>query len=274
MTGAPDCAVLILSCDLYQDAWKPFFDLFSRYWKNNTLPVYLGINTANFEYPGVTVIHSGEPQNWTEDTRRILSSMKEKYVLVLLEDYFLTEPVDDNRVKECVRIMEEDDAVFTRMASFRADHFPMYAYDIHPKYGFMGVTRHSAPFLINLQAGIWNRSDFLSLLKDSESPWQFETSGSDRAGKMNRTFIGLADDHSRKYVHGPIPYLCTAITKGVWMREAVEICKREKIEIDLSRRPVESLLEYNKRRLYHSFSYGARKYIDYIAVKLRGKKRP
>lgn len=266
-----DCAVLILSCDLYKDAWKPFFELFTRFWKNAAYPVYLGNNTATFDFPGVQVVHAGAPVNWTEDTRRILQQIKERYVLVLLEDYFLTEPVDQKQVQLCLDITKKEDAVFTRMASFRADHFPMYAYDIHPEHRLMGVTRKTAPFLVNLQAGIWNREDFIRLLNGNESPWDFETKGSERAALMNRVFLGLADDHSKKYVHGPIPYLCTAITKGVWMREAIELCRKEQIELDLTHRGIETLLDYNKRRLYHSFSYGARKYIDYIAQKLRGK---
>lgn len=264
-----DCAVLVLSCDRYSDAWQPFFDLFSRYWKNCQYPVYLGNNGKEFSHANVKVLHAGRAVDWTTDTRKIVEQISEPYMIVLLEDYFLLGDVDESYLAKCLAVTKEYEAAFTRIASFRSDHFPMYAFDAIPGKDFMGVTRNKAPFRINLQAGIWNRQDFLSLLKNGESPWEFEVNGSVRSQSNSKPFLGITESSHKDVVAGPIPYLCTAITKGTWMREAVTLCKNERVAIDLSKRPTETRLAYTWRKIYHGLSYPNRKYVDFLASKLK-----
>ena len=38
-----DSAILILSCDKFSDLWKPFFDLFWKYWPDCPYNVYLKV---------------------------------------------------------------------------------------------------------------------------------------------------------------------------------------------------------------------------------------
>jgi hypothetical protein len=238
-----DFALLILSCDKYSDAWDPFFSLFRKFWPECPYKVYLATNELKPEYSGVQIIASGAPKNWSDDTLAVLHQIPEKYVIVLLEDYFLNNKPDILWLQKCLSIMHSENAAFLRLASFRKDHFDMYAFDVIQQHPDFGVTRKSAPFLINLQAGIWNREKLISYIKPGESPWDFETS--------------------------PIPYLCTAITKGVWMREAIELCKELDVKIDTRNRPVESSSAYLKRKVIHSIPYNSRKYLDYISRRIK-----
>ncbi|MDQ3110741.1 MAG: hypothetical protein M3R17_12680 [Bacteroidota bacterium] len=264
-----DTAVLILSCDKYKDAWKPFFSLFNKFWPSCPYPVYLGINEIPFETENVKIIRSGKAKDWSADTRKILEQIPETFVIVLLEDYFLQRPVDNDWLQKCLDFTKKNDAGFMRIASFREDHTAMYAYDVSTFNPAFGITRLNASFRVNLQAGIWNRNDLLALIKDGESPWEFEINGSVRSRSMKKPFLGITQSSHKNVLVGPIPYLCTAITKGVWMREVLTLCKKEQIEIDLTKRPLESRIQYLKRKIYHGFSYPNRKYIDFIAGKFR-----
>jgi hypothetical protein len=145
----------------------------------------------------------------------------------------------------------------------------MYAFDVSTYNPEFGITQLNAPFRLNLQAGIWNREDLLALIKDGESPWQFEINGSVRSRTMKKPFLGITKSSEKDILVGPIPYLCTAITKGVWMREVLSLCKKENIAIDLSQRPLESKFQYLKRKIYHGLSYPNRKYIDFISGKFK-----
>jgi hypothetical protein len=49
----PDASILVVSCDGYQDLWKPFFSCFLKYWPDCPFPVYLGSN--NLTYPDCRV---------------------------------------------------------------------------------------------------------------------------------------------------------------------------------------------------------------------------
>lgn len=264
-----DFALLILSCDKYSDAWDPFFSLFRKFWPECPYKVYLATNELKPEYSGVQIIASGAPKNWSDDTLAVLQQIPEKYVIVLLEDYFLNNKPDILWLQKCLSIMHSENAAFLRLASFRKDHFDMYAFDVIQQHPDFGVTRKSAPFLINLQAGIWNREKLISYIKPGESPWDFETKGSKRCAHTNDVFLGITKTSSKDIISSPIPYLCTAITKGVWMREAIELCKELDVKIDTRNRPVESSSAYLKRKVIHSIPYNSRKYLDYISRRIK-----
>lgn len=264
-----DTAVLILSCDKYKDAWAPFFALFRKFWLSCEFQVYLGTNEAQFEAENVKVIHSGKPADWSTDTRKILEKIPETYIILLLEDYFLERPVDLSWLNNCLEFTKKSDASFMRIASFRKDHEPMYAFDLSTFNPQFGITRLNAPFRVNLQAGIWNKNDLIQLIKEGESPWEFETQGSVRSRSMRKPFLGITESSEKDILVGPIPYLCTAITKGTWMREVIQLCKNENVPIDLSHRPLETKAQYLKRKIYHGLSYPNRKYIDFISGKFK-----
>lgn len=266
-----EIAVLILSCDKYEDAWQPFFSLFHKFWPECPYPVYLGTNTISPVLPGVKTLLSGEAENWSADTRKILGQIPEDYIILLLEDYFFLGKVDEEWLKECLDFTQKNKAAFMRIASFRKDHEPMYAFDAATYQKRFGITKLDAPFRVNLQAGIWNKTDLIDLLKDGESPWQFEVNASVRSRTSKKSFLGITESSEKDIISGPIPYLCTAITKGTWMRETINLCRKENIGLDLSKRPMESRWNYFKRRIYHGFSYPNRKYIDFISGKLKGK---
>jgi hypothetical protein len=42
--SSDNLAVIVVSCDLYSDVWKPFFTLFFKYWNDCPFPVYLTSN--------------------------------------------------------------------------------------------------------------------------------------------------------------------------------------------------------------------------------------
>lgn len=266
-----DTAILVLSCDKYADVWPPFFDFFERYWKHCPYKIYLGINEVKFKRAGVTVIHSGPARSWTEDTRAILEQIQERNVILLLEDYFLNGPPDEEKLKACIALLESEAAVFMRIACFPADHFSDYAYDKLPHAPWCGQTRPNAPYRVNLQAGLWNREGFLAMLSGSENPWQFEHNASVRSAAMPQKFLGLVENPKLNYVHGPVQYLCTAVTKGVWMYDAVQLARREGIALDTAARPVETRWQYLRRRMYHAMPFAWRPYVDFLRNKFRSR---
>jgi hypothetical protein len=263
-----DVAILVLSCDKYSDAWNPFFALYDKFWPDRPYTTYLATNVERPTFPNVKILNAGTPRNWSDDTLKILRQIPEKYIIILLEDYFLNDTPDVHWLEQCISVVRKTDASFMRIASFRKDHFPMYRFKELPEYPGFGVTKKDAPFLINLQAGIWNREKLMTYILPGESPWDFETKGSRRCEKTDDLFLGITQASSKDIITCPIPYLCTAITKGVWMREAIELCKSNGIDINSKQRPVESPTAYLSRKLKHTFSYNSRRYLDFIRGKM------
>lgn len=49
----------------------------------------------------------------------------------------------------------------------------------------------TAPYLFNLQAGLWRKDCLLHFLRDHESPWYFERWGSKRGQRYPDEFYGI-----------------------------------------------------------------------------------
>jgi hypothetical protein len=103
------------------------------------------------------------------------------------------------------------------------------------KWPDIGTIRKGAPYRTSLQAAFWDRLALLDLLRDNETAWQFELSGSRRSDRLAAPFLSVYD---RVF---PIPYRQT-VRRGQWTADAVEFFTPLGIAFDYSKRPVESKL--------------------------------
>lgn len=269
MVDSKNTALLILSCDKYSDIWQPFFDFLFKHWSDCPYPIFLGTNEKIFHHPRVSTINSGPGRDWSNDTLEILKQISERNVIVLLEDYFIYAHPDQRLLDRAIDVLAKKNATFMRISCFPSDHFQDYAYDDMDGQAEFVLTREDARYRVNLQAGIWNREKFIKLIVPGESPWAFERQATARSKANKDVCLGIRETKGLRYVHGPIPYLCTALSRGVWMRDAIDLCKEHNIDLNTGSRPVETVAEFRKRKMYHSMPYGFRKYWDYIASKLK-----
>jgi hypothetical protein len=236
--SAADIAVLVASCDAYADLWEPFFALFRRYWSDCPYPVYLGANFLRPPDPGVRSLAVGEDIDWSSGFAEMLRRVDEPYVLVMLEDYLLSAPVDSGRIGRLIEYMKARGAACMRLMPVPG---PPEATADFPDAGDLPK---GAPYRLSLQAAVWRRDVLLGLLRPGESPWQLEVRGTLRADEGEEPFLSVVRDHA-----SPLPYFCTAVVRGVWLRDAVALCRRERIAVDLAVRPRESRLAYARRKL-------------------------
>ena len=227
--AAPEASVLVLSCDRYADLWQPFFTLFHRYWPDCPYPVYLGTNELAYDETEVTSLQAGEDRGWAVGAHAVLAQIPTRYVIVLLEDYLLTAPADTARIAELVGLASDDGLGCLRLAPV-----PGAAVEL-PGLPGVGELPRGAPYRVSLQAAVWDVRTLGALILDGESPWLLETAGSQRSNLRDEAFLSVTQDAA-----WPLPYLATAIVRGRWIREGVELCRREGIEPDLGVRPVET----------------------------------
>lgn len=263
MKESSEIAVLVLSCDKYKDLWDPFFDFFFKYWTDCPYNVYLASNKIKYERQGVTSLLAGELTNWSNETSIILNQIKEEYVIVILEDYFIYKTVNILQLDKCYKFLKENNGLFFQLAIFPTDHREWWDYDITNDKE-IGKIKKNQTYRINLQIGIWSKTGMLHVIKEGESPWEFEIEGSKRSNNLEMDCYCLLDNLNLKYVHGPITYLCTALSRGVWMREAIGLAKKNNIVLDITKRKVEGRWDYLKRKVYFAMPFKFRKYMDFI----------
>ena len=215
-------AVLILSCDKYSDLWEPFFELFFKHWPDCPYKIYLSSNKVPFKtkYPVENIMTHDDP-DWSTSYRKILDRISEEYVLVLLEDIFITSGIETRQIENIFKFMKTTKAKHIHLRPLPQ---PDRLVDNNLK---LGLYEKGCPYRVNA-AGFWNKSDLYSLLIPGESPWNFEIMGSYRSSYSDGFYCLTKQLFT--WVH--------VVDKGSWLQDAVAYCQKNNIIIDLSKRPI------------------------------------
>ncbi|MES2838455.1 MAG: hypothetical protein V4667_13085 [Bacteroidota bacterium] len=256
-------AIVVQSCDKYDDLWNGFYTLFFRYWKNCSYPIYHITETKTCSYPGVITINTQNVTTWSDMLKYGLEKIKEDYVLYLLEDYFLIKPIDETRIEKAVEIVKKENAACLRLV-------PVPGPDRDFKdYTDIGEISKNSAYSLSTQASIWNKNILENFILKGETGWQFENQGSQRAKNISEVFLGIKS-HSKTVETGnyPYTYCCTAVYKGKWMREAIDLCKKENITINTTIRPIETRFENFYRHNYSKSPQIIKQILDIVKSKL------
>lgn len=217
------CAVLVVSSDGYQDLWPPFFQLFRQYWPDCPFPVYLGAQMACGEFPGVEPLLAGHDTNWSESLRYFLAQIDCQNVMLLLEDFFLCETVATRKVLTRLATLRKAGGTVLRLHPNPAPTIKV------PEWPGVGEQHRLAPFRVSLQASIWDRKALLALLKEGETPWEFERNGTIRSQTQPRGFY-CTFQREFPYRH--------VVEKGQWFWGAARHYRQLNIGCDFKRRSV------------------------------------
>lgn len=233
----PRFTLVICSCDAYADAWVPLFTLFRKYWPTLDAPIVLNAETAFFQFPDYDItcpqLYRNHPNPnqvpWSKRLRTTLTqAVSTDLVLIFLDDFYLRSRVDTERLDICLRLIEQDPQI-ANVGLFPCPK-PFVPTDEYP---WLVKRSKTAPYLLNLQAGLWRRSRLLHFLRDHETPWYFERWGSMRARRYPDDFYGI----TAEYVFDYWPTM-QGISNGMWRPQTLDLFAREGITIDASTRGV------------------------------------
>ncbi len=230
-----NCSIIISSFDGFSDVWEPFFKLFFRYWPNCPFPIYLITNYKQYQNPKVVSLKLGEDCGWADNLKKALDRINTKYVLYLQEDYLLNKPVDNNRIKQLLHLIDK----------YKASHLRLWPTKITANRYFSPELVELLPgakYRLSTQAAFWNKDDLREFLRPGESGWKFELEN-DNAKRKDKLFLSVRRNEPA------IHYFATAIKKGIWFYDAVKLCEREGVIINKTARPIESFGHYLKRKI-------------------------
>ena len=227
-------SVLVASCDAYADAADHFFALFNRYWPNCQYPVYLVNNTLDKEYANVAVINAGNGLDWLGRMRCALRSMPHKYVLLMLEDYFIGRRVDSEAVNEMVKLMTKEELRY-----YRISNTPPAKNRPYKGISYLHAIAGNVPYGVNLQAAIWDREFLLDLIGDEDgSAWKFEID------RLKVAIDGAAEDLSGCVVDTRnIVDIHNGVIRGKWVPKTIKYFETQDYVISLGKREVLSSAE-------------------------------
>lgn len=207
--------VAMVSCLAYRDAWEPFRLLFEKFWPGQTFSVVSDV--AN---PGMS---------WCRVVADF-ARFETEPILLMQEDFFLNAPVNEVLI-DMARLLALKDSV----GAVRLYPCPG-ATDISIDPYYAPVARHT-PYRNSCQATIWDPRYLWEIASRFETPFDFEVHGSAWAS-LNLPQEVLA--FKREVQPWPISYYCSAISRGKWEPAALEFCRANGIEVDVSMRAIAS----------------------------------
>ncbi len=234
-----DITVLVNSCDSYEDTWYPFFKLFHTYWENCPYRIVLNTESKCFAYDGLTIdcfrLYKNCPPAYGERMLEHLKRINTKYILVLIDDFFIQEKVDVAEIERCRGWMEENEniACFS-FSPVRDEHnTPSGKYAGYEKRPTVGT------YKINFQAALWRTDKFMESWKPHESPWEWEKCATFRSFFTDLEFYSRCKD-----AHNPINYGAKFgeawnVVSGLWVVDSVDpVFQANDIHIDYAKRGI------------------------------------
>ncbi|MDY5917704.1 MAG: hypothetical protein SPJ55_04775 [Treponema sp.] len=226
--------VLVNSCDAYEDTWMPMFKLLKKYWPDRKYPIVLNTETKQYDFEDMNIktinLDKNKKVSWSKRLKDCLKKIDSKYILFMLDDFFIFDYVDQKRLDEVVSWLENDKnaAVFS---FFRVEK-NKYEDTKSEKYPDYNLRNKKGPYRFNCQAAIWRKDVLVRSLRNYESAWDWELIGNRRSRRYKEDFYTLI---SNKKLIFPYNYEDIGIVRGKWRLPKIdELFKKEGIKIDYS----------------------------------------
>lgn len=238
-----NCSLLVSTCDSYSDLWKPFFTLLNKYWPTIDCPIYLITESKKVSFNGLNVhcpLDFHQKRNtWSERLLEVLEIIDTEYLILILDDFWLKEPVNVTLIERFVEYISEDldiGFICLRKQPLNDSDVPSDKYSELIRYGKRN------PYRINAQIGLWRKSYLHKILRKHETAWEFEWYGSKRSRiyRNKLYFIKPDSDSIFNYDSGGVVF------RGKFIRSYIDYFKDLNIIIE-SNREVEDLNEMRKR---------------------------
>ena len=230
-----DITILVNSCDAYSDLWLPFFTLLKKYWPGEIPPIILNTETKDFCLDGLNIRCVHCPNNpkgyYGKRLKYALRQIDSKYVLCLLDDFFLRREVDIKMIDQLLQYMEENENI----SCFNFENV-LHGKPSERYLGFISLPP-IAQFRLNLQAAIWRKADFESYWKDRVDPWTWESVSNKLTYCTQKEFYFLEPGTQMPFDYGKKSGLNWGVVRGKWREDdVVPFFESEGIEVDYSKR--------------------------------------
>lgn len=190
--------IFVLTSDKYLDALKPFAYLFNKYWGRDQGVIVAGFTPPSFALPDNFAFHSiGKfvdypVKHWSDSLIDLMDQHSRMNTsIIMLEDYWITRPVDIAAVGMCYRYMEQ----FGYVLKLCMTGDRLYSAGMRP-YGHVGhvdliISDPDSQYQMSMMAGIWNHDQLRKILIPDETPWEVEIEGTPRVRELKDQMIVL-----------------------------------------------------------------------------------
>ena len=231
-----DFTILVNSCDKYSDAWEPFFKLLKIYWPecvNYRIILNSETKVFNCNFLNVETVCGGHA-TWSKRLKNVLKKIDSEIVVFLLEDFFLKSTVNQNAFQKTLEAMLEDKTIGYIGLKYRPDRKLKNGFS--PDEHFVSRDLLPVKYRLPLVSSMWNRDYFIKIIRDHETPWEFEEYAGIRSKKYNYKVLDI--NNNTGFFEAVFDYNIDmqygiGIAKGKWlMPKTKEFLDQYGIEVD------------------------------------------
>ena len=192
--------VIVLTCDKYLDALRPFSFLFNKYWGADQPVLVAGFTPPQFDLPSNFHFHSiGDMRDypvsrWSDGLIALLHQIPDEVFTLMLEDYWITRPV----YRQAVTMLEAwmHQFKYTARMDLTGDRKHNGMASFYGACGHLNLvwSNPDSQYHMSMMTGIWRKDHLRSVLIPGETPWEVELQGTPRLGRMRDKVIVLGTE--------------------------------------------------------------------------------
>jgi len=232
-----DFTVLYYSSDAYQDCWKPFFDLWSKYFETKlNYEVLLLNNSLDFRHDSVdiNVVKCGLETPWSRRLQMGIEKAKCEIVFLIGDDFFPLSRVDNSLIESHLDLMKENLDIDHVRYLYKPGKFKTKTSIWNDLDAIQRFTKYRFLFA----PSFWRKKSLSEYIVDFESPFMAEKMGTYKSWILNHGMYCV----SASYIANKgRPFDCGSsgvIVKGKWAEWAVTRLKEENLGIDFDIRGI------------------------------------
>ena len=212
-------SVLIDCPDEYLDILTIFFKFLELNWLKRINTIYITTNTQTIEAPeNVIFIKCGSGNNSIERSRIAISQIKERYIVILDCDCFISKQVDENEINALIEYMTKKNIKYIKLWKSKNREQKKYKTGCNNLYYCNKKARYSK----SLMANIWEKDEYLNKVVDLKMDgWQIEAKWLRESKESLDGFYGDYLFYSNDPLH-----ILHSISKGMWIRKSFRKCVR------------------------------------------------
>lgn len=205
---------LILSCDKFSDLWEGHIKMYDMNWPDRDFDTYIVTDKkTDKSFPGIGVLAIDDQPEWTDRLKKALESVKTEYVFITLDDYFLIEKVNQERMTQIVDCLIQNQYDYIR---FFKRPIPATLNPIGTVPGLNDID-NSIEYSVNLYSGIWKKVFLNYTLNTSLNAWRYEIALKDYAVKYGaKCLVDTEEDF----------VILDVVRKGKLLRDANKYFKK------------------------------------------------
>lgn len=200
-----DVSVVCVTCDKYSRLIPGFCHFLAKYWPDRPWPLQIVAEREQPWFPtGVGYYYYGRDRGWSTNMCQFLDEVATEYIVLLLDDYYLSEPANGPLLSWLMSTMQEDKTIgYINLRPWGDDMLGgrdlVSWQQVGGKPNVGEYDKETAQYLLSLQPGLWAARRLRQLLRKGEDERQAEIVGTERARAVSFRMLGVLEF--------PLPYV-------------------------------------------------------------------